>query len=325
MRAETEERHRGWRTRLPAVARHLSWRQVALVLVALFVVAWALAPALRAVTLVATSPWRASPSQTRAQSAGLSVEEIHFTATDGARLAGWLVLISPHAPTVILVHGFKGSRVEMLPYARFLAAAGYNVLLYDSRGCGASAGWHITLGAFEPDDVLGAVDYLAGRPDLTVKRFGALGVSLGAGTVLLAASREPRLAAVVADSAWVDERPQLDRMGSIPLGPLAVPVLPYEPALASALVGADLGSVSPLAAIPRIAPRAVLLIHSADDANATTPLAGEQALYAASGQPKHEWIAPSGGHAGALAAHPQEYQQHVLAFFAQYLGTSPAH
>jgi hypothetical protein len=66
------------------------------------------------------------------------------------------------------------------------------------------------------------------------------------------------------------------------------------------------------------------LIHSADDANTTTPLSGERALFAAAGQPKQEWIAPSGGHAGALAAHPAEYQQRVLAFFAAYLGAPDA-
>jgi hypothetical protein len=42
-------------------------------------------------------------------------------------------------------------------------------------------------------------------------------------------------------------------------------------------------------------------------------------LYAAAGQPKLQWIAPSGGHAGALAAHTGEYERRVLAFFAQYL------
>lgn len=62
-----------------------------------------------------------------------------------------------------------------------------------------------------------------------------------------------------------------------------------------------------------------MLIHSADDQNATTPLSGERQLYAAADQPKEEWIAPSGGHIGALSAHTQEYEQRVLAFLARYL------
>lgn len=318
-----KQRWRDWRTRLTSrVSSRLTWRSAVVAALALVVLAWALAPALRGVTLVATDLRRSAPSDAEAHAAGLSVQDVEFRATDGTRLAGWLALTSPQAPTVILVHGFKASRVQMLPYARFLASAGYNVLLYDSRGCAASDGWRITLGAHEPDDVLAAVRYLAGRADLTTKRFGALGISLGAGIVLLAGAREPKLAAVVADSAWADEHAQIERMSNIPIGRLAVPVLPYEPALVNALVGADLRQVSPLAAISAIAPRAVLLIHSADDANATTPLSGERALYAAAGQPKQEWIAPSGGHIGALSAHTAEYQQRVLAFFATYLGQS---
>ncbi len=289
----------------------------ALALLALVV--WSLLPAVRAFTLVYNGQSRGAPSRAQAAQVGIPVQDISFPASDGVRLRGWLAVADRHAPTIILLHGFKGTRVSMLPWARFLYAAGYNVLLFDDRGCGQSDGWGIALGAREPDDVIGAVRYLQGRRDLTNKRYGALGVSLGAGIALLAAAREPALVAVVADSAWVDERPQLDRIGSVSLGRFALPVLPYEPALLDALIGARLEDASPQAVIGQIAPRAVLLIHSADDQNTTTPLAGEARLYAAAGQPKQQWIAPSGGHAGALAAHPAEYQQRTLSFFAQYL------
>ncbi len=295
----------------------VSFPRVAILLLAAVMLLWALVPGVRAFTLVANLSQRAAPS---AAGAGIPVEEVHFTADDGVRLAGWLALRSPNAPTIILVHGFKSSRASMLPWARFLYAAGYNVLLYDSRGCGESEGWGIALGARESEDVVGAVRYLQARSDLKLKRFGALGISLGAGIVLSAAAREPALSAVVADSAWADEQPQLDRMGSVPVGPLALPVLPYEPALADALIGAHLAAASPVDDIARIAPRAVLLIHSADDQNATTPLSGEARLYAAAGQPKAQWIAPSGGHTGALFAHPDEYKRRVLDFFGRYLG-----
>lgn len=280
---------------------------------------WSMLPAIRAFTLVYNGAARGAPDAARATQADVPVQDVSFTANDGVRLRGWLAIASPNAPTIILAHGFKGTRVSMLPWARFLYAAGFNVLLFDDRGCGQSDGWGIGLGSTEPNDVIGAVRYLESRSDLTNRRYGALGVSLGAGVVLLAAAREPALVAVVADSAWADERPQLDRMSSVPIGRFSLPVLPYEPALVDALIGARLEVTSPSAAIGKIAPRAVFLIHSADDRNTTTPRAGEAQLYAAAGQPKQQWIAPSGGHAGALAAHLAEYQQRVLAFFAQYL------
>ena len=291
----------------------------ALALVA--VLAWVLAPGVRAVTLIGNWAGRSTPDPTRA---GLPVESVRFAAVDGVRLAGWLVIASANAPTVILAHGFKSSRLAMLPWAQFLHAAGYNALLFDERGCGQSDGWAIGLGASEPNDVIGAVRYLMARADLTNKRFAALGVSLGAGAVLLAAAREPAIAAVVADSPWADQQFQIARMSTIPVGPLSVPALPYEPALVDALIGTPLEAARPLAVIGRISPRAVLLIRSADDTNATTPLSAERALFAAAGDPKAEWIAPSGGHAGALNAHPADYQRQVLSFLAAYLGVPPA-
>jgi dipeptidyl aminopeptidase/acylaminoacyl peptidase len=316
-RAAVDRHESGAQGAWPRLAHGTRVRRVLTALVGLLVFAWAVAPAVRAVTLVGNGLARPAPNPATAD---ISVQEVRFAARDGVQLAGWLALASPHAPTVVLVHGFKGSRVEMLPWARFLYAAGYNTLLMDDRGCGQSDGWAITLGAREPDDVIGAIHYLQGRPDLPVKRFGVLGISLGAGVALLAAAREPAIAAVVADSAWTDEHAQIDRMGTLPAGRLAIPMLPYEPALVDALIGARLEDTRPLSAIRRIAPRAVLLIHSADDQNATTPLAGEATLYAAAGMPKEQWIAPSGGHTGALTAHPADYQRHVLAFFAAYLG-----
>ncbi len=293
------------------------WRRLAVALLVVVALAWALAPAGRAVTLVLGPLHRVAPN---AAAAGLPVQDVSFAATDGVRLAGWFALASPQAPTIILIHGFKGSRVDMLPWARFLFAAGYNVLLFDDRGCGQSAGWQITLGAREPDDVIGAVRYLRGRGDLRVKRFGALGISLGAGVALLAAAREPGLLATVADSPWATEDDQIARMATLPLGRLVIPALPYEPALVDTLIGAKLADARPVAVINQIAPRAVFLIHAADDTNATTTTADEQALYAAARQPKAEWIVPHGGHVGALRTYPAEYQRRVLAFFAQYLG-----
>ena len=279
---------------------------------------WALLPAVRALSLVANRAGRGTPSAVSI--AGVSVREVRFNASDGMALAGWLAIASPDAPTVILVHGFKSNRLSMLPWARYLVAAGYNVLLYDSRGCGASAGWGIGVGATEPNDVTGAARYLQSLPRLRNKHVAALGVSLGAGDVILAAARDSAIQAVIADSPWADEQPQLNRMGALNMGPLTMPLLPYEPALVNALVGARLEDARPAAVAGAIAPRALMLITSADDGNTTTAPADQQRIYLAAGQPRVHWIAPSGGHAGALYAHPAEYQARTLAFLAQYLG-----
>ena len=280
-------------------------RRVIAAAAAVLILAWALVPAGRGFLLVGRGP--ALPTSPLID---LPHEAVSFAASDGVRLAGTLFPVSTARAAIILVHGFKNTRADMYAHAMFLDEAGYAVLVYDSRGCGDSDGV-FGVGATEDRDVVGAASYLRSRG---FARVGVLGVSLGAGDALLAAARDPGIAAVIADSSWADERVQLDRMSAVQAGPIAMPLLPYEPALVDALIGGRLEDARPRDVIARIAPRPVLFIHSADDQNVTTPLADAQAMFAAAGQPKDMWIAPRGGHAGAFGANREEYVHRVLAF-----------
>src|SRR5204862_6940383 len=127
------------------------------------------------------------------------------------------------------------------------------------------------------------------------------------------------ISAVVADSAWTDQDFQLSRLSFVPLGPLRVPLLPYGVGIVNLFVGADVTKARPLDAISRISPRPILLIHSADDDNATTPLGGARRLLAAAGAPKDPGVAPRGGHVGAVNAFPDGYRGGVLAFLRDAL------
>jgi pimeloyl-ACP methyl ester carboxylesterase len=284
-------------------------RILAAVLIAI-VLAWLVAPVARAFVLVAGHPRAVTPP------ADLPVVDVTFGPAD-ARLQGWLVRGTAGAPAVVLGHGFKASREEMLPWARFLHDAGYNVLLFDSRACGESGGATVGLGAIEAQNIETAVRSAKGA--FATSRVGVLGISLGAGATILAAADDPEISAVVADSAWTDQDLQLSRLSFLPIGPLRVPLAPIGVAAVNAMVGADVTKARPIEAVARIAPRPLLLIHSADDDNATTPVDGARRLFDAAGQPKQIWIAPRGGHVGAINAFPDEYRSRVLAFLASAL------
>ena len=278
---------------------------------------WVGLPMSRAAQLLLTHPTYAAPTPP----ADLPVQAIHFNARDGAPLSGWLARRDAHAPTIVLVAGFKSDRTRMLPYARFLYAAGYNVLLYDARGTGQSGG-SFSLGLREVDDARGAIAYLQSRHDLPVHRYGLLGVSLGAGVVIAAAARTPSVLATVADSSYVNQRPVVERLNALQLGPLRLPLAPIAPWTIDHLLGAPLADFSPIKDVARIAPRALLLIHSRHDRDPTTPLSGALELYHAAGQPVSLWIAPRGGHSEAYDAQPNTYRQRVLAFLRRYLAVS---
>jgi pimeloyl-ACP methyl ester carboxylesterase len=292
-------------------------RRVAAAMIVAVAVAWLLAPVARAYQLVAGRS--SDPVAPR----DLTVEDLRFkpgpesvSPDTNLELAGWTIHTQHGAPAVVLVHGFKSSREEMLPWARFLHDAGYNVLLFDTRGCGRSGGSTVGLGATEARDISVAVD--VAREEFGTNKVAVLGISLGAGAAILAAANDARISAVVADSAWTDQDLQLSRLGFLPVGPVGVPLPPYGVAAVNAMVGADVAAARPLDAIARIRARPILLIHSADDDNATTPVEGARKLFAAAGEPKELWIAPRGGHVGAINAFPDEYRGRVLAF----LGTA---
>ena len=79
---------------------------------------------------------------------------------------GWFLAAAPArgeapstapTPTVILMHGYGGTRDVMLPYAAFLSNAGFHVFFFDARGVGHSAKVEVTFGEREKQDVLGAM------------------------------------------------------------------------------------------------------------------------------------------------------------------------
>jgi predicted alpha/beta hydrolase len=290
-------------------------RRVLLIVFALVIVAWALAPAVRGVLLVRRTS--SGPSSV-ATVAGLPSTSVTFTASDGVRLAGSYVAIPGPTGIFVVVHGFKTDRRETADLSAMLIREGFSVLLYDSRGTGESSGV-FGVGATEDRDIVGAVDFLRSSSEPGSGHIFVLGISLGAGDALLATAEDDRIQGVVADSPWADERVQLARMSSIPVGPIAIPVLPYEPALVDWLIDGRLEDARPRDVISHIAPRWIQLIRSADDDNATTSLADAQALLAAGGGRTDLWIAPSGGHAGAYRAHPEDYRGKIRAFLVPAL------
>lgn len=113
----------------------------------------------------------------------------------------WTVPAQPAATppkgTVLVLHGYRDAKENMLHWAIVLAEFGYRTVLVDLRGHGRSTGDVIGYGAFEAKDLVQVVDDLARRGLLTGK-LGLIGVSYGASTGLLLAARDARIATVVA-------------------------------------------------------------------------------------------------------------------------------
>lgn len=264
---------------------------------------------------------------------GLTYEAVEFPATDGVVVRGWFL---PGAPvedadgavaasgTIILAHGFRGNRLEpgvpALELARALVGEGFNVLMFDFRNHGESDGDVTTLGYHEVKDVIGAVQWLRRERAAQAERIGIVGFSMGAVTSIMAASQEPSIGAVVADSPFSDLRSYLQ--GNMPVW-TGLPNVPFTwtiMAILPPLIDLQVDQVSPVAVMPDM-PQPVLLIHADGD---TAIPADESRRLAAAGRPERTelWIVRGDRHVGARSVDPAAYDRRVIEFFKESLGVA---
>jgi pimeloyl-ACP methyl ester carboxylesterase len=251
---------------------------------------------------------------------GLPYRAVDFASADGVALRGWLIPSPEARGAVIVCHGYGCDKAAGLDCAAFLWPT-FDVLLFDMRGHGESAGPHTSLGYLEARDVAGAVRYLqAERPG----PLGILGHSMGAATAILAAGQVPALRAVVADNAFVGLQEAV-RCGLVRYGYPRVFARVAAPLLAAALgvrMGIPATAGDPVAAIPRIAPRPLFLIHGAQDGY--IPAWHSRALYRAARAPKRLWLVDGADHCQAHHCAGPVYEREVLDFFRAALASEPA-
>lgn len=225
------------------------------------------------------------------------------------------------SPAFVVSHGF-GSHKDApncaIP-AKLLCDLGYVVLRFDMRGCGASAGKKGHVICLEQvADTRSAISWLAAHSAVDPQRIALLGSSFGAAVSLYTAGVDERVAATVASSGWgngerkfraqhsspeawskfssmieegrrrvkLGESMTVPRYDIVPIpahmramierSPEAVMDFPVETAL-------SMYDFKPESVIGNIAPRPLLLLHSAQDS--VTPTLGSIELFQQAGQP----------------------------------------
>ncbi|MER6049793.1 alpha/beta fold hydrolase [Streptomyces sp. NPDC001793] len=107
-------------------------------------------------------------------------------------------------PLVVLPTSWAMPQVEYLAQARKLAASGYVVVGYNSRGFWQSGGQIETAGPQDVADASKVIDWGLAHTPADPRKIGMAGVSYGAGISLLAAGADKRIKAVAALSGWAD-------------------------------------------------------------------------------------------------------------------------
>lgn len=142
---------------------------------------------------------------------GMEFQQADFRTNDKVDIKGWLIP-GPSDKLIVMTHvggltkygstqSFKSfsklfdQEIEFLKVARHLHDAGYSVLMFDLRNHGESGqspnGGKTTVGLEESMDVAAALDFLAGRPDLSSKKVGFVSFCMGANSTIVAMSKYP--------------------------------------------------------------------------------------------------------------------------------------
>jgi pimeloyl-ACP methyl ester carboxylesterase len=241
---------------------------------------------------------------------------------DGQDLGAWLHRGADDAPSVLLLHGNRGSRGGCLDRAAILAEGGCTVLLVSLRAHGDSTGEFNDIGYSARHDVVAAVDFLERRrPDKPVV---ILGSSMGAAAAVFA-SRDlaGRVRGYVLECPYKDLRTAVWNRTENALTPLFNWVAYQGLVLASTVVLPDLERISPVAAIEGIpADVPVLVMAGGRDRKARPHEA--RAIHDRVRSHSRLSVFTQADHARLHVSEPERYRREVLDFVRSVGRSHPA-
>jgi len=222
-------------------------------------------------------PVRADPARPWTPPAG--AQDVFFDSAPGITLHGWYWRADPAKPapiTVLYSHGNADNVVPFAPEAARLAAAGFDVLLFDYRGYGRSAGTSDNEATLFSDG-RAALDYLVRARGVPPESIAHYGYSLGSTVAAELSVTHPCRAVVLL-------APLASTSAHISL------TLPWLPRSLHGLARNRFDTVGKIAR----ANCPVMVIHGERDE--VIDVAQGHAVWAASREPKRLMIVPGGWH-----------------------------
>ncbi|PIU19742.1 MAG: hypothetical protein COT18_05900 [Elusimicrobia bacterium CG08_land_8_20_14_0_20_59_10] len=242
-------------------------------------------------------------------SLGLAAEGMKLHTADGINLDAWFIPHKTSKKSVIICHGYPMDKGDVLRLTSFLAKD-FNLLYFDFRATGRSAGFFSTGGAREVRDIDAAVELLKSRG--LGGAIGAFGFSMGAATVLL--SRNPAIRARALDAPFADLAEEMDYIFSS-FGLLRRPLLFVMKGWSLVLMGVNINSVSPARAASGLKTPVLIVQGDAD-----TQVPPENALKIKAANPAAEvWLVKGGTHGGNRDNAGAQYENKIACFFREAL------
>jgi len=242
-----------------------------------------------------------------------NTREVSFPSKSGSQLSGWFLEAKQGKGGVLLLHGVKSNRLQMLNRAKFLQKAGYDVLLFDFQAHGESRGEQITFGYLESLDAKSAFDYLQDR--LCNPSVGVIGVSLGGASALLG-DVKLKAKVLILEGVYPTIEEAIENRLKIYLGSVgtyftSLLTLQLKPRLE---IGVD--DLKPIEELKYVK-GAVMIIAGANDKRTT--LKESKKMFAEAKEPKELWIVEGAGHVDFDKVNKDKYKKKVLDFLEKYM------
>lgn len=238
------------------------------------------------------------PMDHRPQPPPAGASDVWFTTADGIRLHGWFFesRTTPAPATIIFFHGNTGNISDVGWLGEQFHERGFDVLLFDYRGYGASEGdAENETGLYADGDA--AVAFVVDKKDVPPDQIVLYGQSLGTTVVADVASRRD-VGAVIIESG-------LSSASSV-----AIHAMPWLPRQLHFLGKNRFESALKLARVK--AP--VLISHG--DPDPVLPTSEARLLFAAANEPKQLLIFPGAGH-NVFSAVGEPYLDQILLFIRE--------
>ena len=246
----------------------------------------------------------------------LPYEDVEISSSDGLKLAGWFVP-SQNGAVIIMQHGYKSNRKELLNEAEMMYRHGYGVLLTTVRAHDHSEGEVITFGMNEVNDLEAWYQYLITRTDIDPNKIGMLGNSFGGMLAIQYTAQNENIKALVANCAFSSLN---DTVSTSVEYFTDLPAFPFAPLIvfwAERETGFKTEDIDTTKWIAQISPRPVFLMQGGADVVISAD--SGQRLYDAAGEPKELWFDPELGHVKFDTERAEEFERRVVEFFDQYL------
>ncbi len=267
---------------------------------------------------------------------GLKYENISFQSTDEIPLKGWWIPGDSSA-VIFIIHGYGANRagwlgknikgeeeyIDWLASAPLLNKAGFNLVYFDLRASGESGGDMITLGKYETNDLMGAINWvLDNKKQSNGKKhsgIGLIGMSMGGNVSLRGAIEIKKLpiekAAVISVGAYRFDT-MIDKSirfwTSLPgffvpiVRQMAGFILGFNPSV----------EIDPSHYVGEISPIPVMFIQAEKDE--IGDVKDVRAIYQSAAEPKELIIIPDAPRFKAYK-YPAENPKKIVSFFSKYL------